>query len=124
MGQPVVAVMVWVGRMVQDEGRPMVMVVSVTCGASPCSWGIAATMELLGEISANYVRVNSDGRRGASHSYLRSSTAIDLKDCMMTMPETIGGNVHSLTEANISTLWARCDERFVHRADLLRVYIL
>lgn len=114
--------------MVQDEGRPMVMVVSVTCGASPCSWGIAATMELSGKLLANYVRENGDGRPGASHSYLRSSTAIDLKDCMMMMPETIvmrrSGNVQSLTEENMSTLWARCEERFVHRADLLRLYIL
>lgn len=93
MGQPVVAVMVWVGRMVQDEGRPTVMVVSVTCGGSPCSWGIAATMELPGEILANYVRRKGDGRTGASHSYLRSSTAIDLKDCMMMMPVTIAMNL-------------------------------
>lgn len=92
------------------------MVVSVTCGASPCSWGIAATVELSGQISANYVRGNGDGRPGASHSYLRSSTAIDLKLCIMMMPVTVvnqSRNVCSLTEENRSTLWARCNERFV-----------
>jgi hypothetical protein len=79
--------MVCVGFMVQDEGRPIVMVVNVYEGAPPFSWGKAATMELSREISAASVREDCDECPGANHNYLRSRIAIDLKDCMMMMPE-------------------------------------